>query len=225
MIRNQIFNNPLIYDGFVLDPNSIDMQGWGDHPILTWAIERLHPKLVIEVGTWKGRSAIAMANRAKELNLECEIVCIDTWLGSPEHWNHQNQSYYSSLKFKHGRPTIYETFLSNVISNHCEDVITPLSLPSETAFFILEKVSARAQLIYIDAGHEYSSVLRDISLYWELLDDGGIMILDDYLGWQGVTRAVNEFAAEKGIQPFGEFGKAVLSKNSSLSISTKLIFS
>ena len=79
-------------------------------------------------------------------------------------------------------------------------------------------------MIYIDAGHEYESVIKDIEMYWQLLNDGGVMILDDYIGWSGVTKAVNEFALKNDLQPFGEDGKAVLSKNSTLNYSTKIVF-
>jgi len=40
----------------------------------------------------------------------------------------------------------------------------------------------------------------------------------------GVTKAVNEFALKNDLQPFGEDGKAVLSKNSTLNYSTKIVF-
>ncbi len=50
------------------------------------------------------------------------------------------------------------------------------------------------------------------------------MIRDDYIGWSGVTKAVNEFALKNDLVPFGESGKVVLGKKSRLKISTKIIF-
>ena len=70
------------FDG--IDPADYpdDLQGWGsDHPILAAAIEKLRPKRIVEVGSWKGRSAINMARIVRALGLDCEIVCVDTWLG------------------------------------------------------------------------------------------------------------------------------------------------
>ena len=45
-------------------------------------IADVKPKLIVEVGTWKGASAIYMAKICRKLELNTEIVCIDTWLGT-----------------------------------------------------------------------------------------------------------------------------------------------
>ena len=53
-----------------------------------------------------------------------------------------------------------------------------------------------ADIIYIDAGHEYEAVLLDAQLYWNLLNPGGYIIFDDY-SWPGVIKAVDEFFSDK----------------------------
>jgi hypothetical protein len=227
VIREQLYKGIDIYAGFTIDETKVDMQGWGsDHPILPWTIENLKPSLIIEVGSWKGRSAITMAKKLGSLNIDGEILCVDTWLGSPEHWlgKEDRHGWYDSLRIVNGRPNLYDTFLNNVVANKCEKYITPFPLTSEAAYFVLKKLSVKSQMIYIDAGHEYESVIKDIEMYWQLLEHGGVMILDDYIGWSGVTKAVNEFALKNNLQPFGEAGKAVLNKQSSLKYSTKIVF-
>jgi predicted O-methyltransferase YrrM len=48
-------------------------------------------------------------------------------------------------------------------------------------------------LIHIDAEHEYSAVKNDIENYWNLLNEDGVMICDDYSSnWPGVVKAVDE---------------------------------
>ena len=227
MIRDRLFRNADIYSKLKSKPSQVDMQGWGsDHPILPWTIEQLRPNLIIEVGTRKGRSAINMANKMKELELQGEILCIDTWLGSSEHWlaGESNLDWWESLKIKNGLPRLYETFLNNVIANQCEKYITPLPITSEAAFQILKSLSVTAPMIYIDAGHQYESVLRDLEMYWQLLEDGGVMILDDYIAWDGVTRAINTFAVKYNLVVYGEHGKAVITKNAQIHYSTKIVF-
>lgn len=227
MLRDILFRGLDIYAGLRPDESKTDMQGWGsDHPLLPWLIEKLRPELIIEVGSWKGRSAINMAKALKNAGISGEVLCVDTWLGSPEHWlaRGPREAFWKSLGIRHGRPSLYETFLANVVFHQCQDLITPLSLPSESAYFILKKLGARAPLIYIDAGHEYPSVKRDIEMYWELLQPEGVMILDDYLSWPGVTRAVNEFALKQGLRPVGERGKVILSRNQDLGCTTKIVF-
>jgi hypothetical protein len=138
-----------------------------------------------------------MARVAKEEGLsDFEIVCIDTWLGSSEHWlKRDDPNFFAALKLEHGHPTLYRQFLANVIKSGHADVITPLPLASGAAFEVLQAHRVQAELIYLDAGHGYVDVRDDIGRYWRLLRSGGIMIGDDYVAaWPGVIRAVAEFA-------------------------------
>jgi hypothetical protein len=192
-----------------------DLQGWGsDHPILKQLVEGLRPHLIIEVGSWKGRSAINMARYAKEAGVDVEILCIDTWLGSPEHWlNRDNPNFYPSLRVQNGSPRLYETFLSNVIATGFTEVITPFRVPSETAFHVLSRLGVRAPLIYVDAGHEEDSVRRDIEMFMTLLDDAGVLCLDDFGTWDGVTKAVRSYRSRNpDVEFFARDEKALLSR-------------
>jgi predicted O-methyltransferase YrrM len=211
-VRDRLFTTSPYAD---LDLSGVepDLQGWrSDSYVLTDAIERVRPSLILEIGTWKGRSAINMAKRCKALGLSTEIVCIDTWLGNKEHWLRKDADHYDSLRIKHGYPGFYWTFLRNVVDSGVEDVITPLPVPSDTAYYILSSMKVVADLIYIDGAHEYEAVTRDLQQYWELLSDDGLLIGDDYVGWDGVTRAANDFARAKKLKITGQSGKFVLSK-------------
>jgi hypothetical protein len=186
------------YEGLVLDGVAADRQGWGsDHPALRKCIEEVRPTTIAEVGVWKGRSVLNMFAYCRQLGIQPEILCIDTWLGSPEHWlNRSNPSFYDSLKIKNGLPQLYWTFLRNVVDAGAQDAITPMPMSSETAFHVLARLKVSLDLVHVDAGHEYESVLGDLTRYWSLLRPGGILIGDDYSPtWPGVVRAANEFAA------------------------------
>ncbi len=47
--------------------HAVDAQGWGgsEHPLLAEGIEKLRPRVVIEIGVWKGASAIFMAKKLR----------------------------------------------------------------------------------------------------------------------------------------------------------------
>lgn len=174
-----------------------DRQGWGsDHPIIREFIGKLRPSRIAEVGVWKGRCVLNMAQYCRELGLETEIICIDTWLGSPEHWlRRDNRNFYESLKIRHGLPQIYWTFLRNVVDDNAQDFITPMPMPSESAFHVLSRLNVSLDLVHVDAGHEYESVLADLKRFWTLLRPGGVLIGDDYhRGWPEVVRAADDFA-------------------------------
>ncbi|MGH7120211.1 MAG: class I SAM-dependent methyltransferase [Acetobacteraceae bacterium] len=207
------------YDGFDPLPHPDDMQGWGsDAPVLMQAIEVLRPRRICEVGSWKGRSAINMARAVKSLGLSSEIVCVDTWLGSPEHWLEQGPSRQESLRVVNGMPHLYYTFLANVVRNHVEDVITPFPMTSENAAHVFAGLGVRFDIVYLDAAHEYEPVKRDLNAYYGLLERDGLLIGDDYLSWDGVTKAVDEFALEHHLRLKGVWGKFIIPKGDNVDI-------
>jgi hypothetical protein len=138
-------------------------------------LDETKPSLIIEVGTWIGGSAIMMADAAKELNLNVEIVCIDTWLGSVEHWGG-----VCVLAYENGRPIIYEEFLSNVVCKGYQDVITPFPIDSTNGLLYFKKHNVKADLIYVDGGHDYQSVKNDLYNASEILNYGRWLLGDDY---------------------------------------------
>jgi hypothetical protein len=181
------------------DPTCLpeDVQGWGgESPAFKELITELRPALVIEVGTWKGASAITMAGAAKEAGLPTHVLCVDTWLGALEFWNEQSDpDRYRSLKLKHGYPSVYYQFLANVARRGLQDRITPFPQTSSTAAMWLRMHGFTASLIYIDGSHEEEDVYSDLTDYWELLENGGVLLGDDYT-WYGVKMAADRFAGE-----------------------------
>jgi predicted O-methyltransferase YrrM len=71
-----------------LDILEKDTQGWSSTgESFNEAIKKLKPKTIIEVGTWKGASAINMAKLTLAegvRDVELEVICVDTFLGSYE---------------------------------------------------------------------------------------------------------------------------------------------
>lgn len=166
------------YTGLEVLPS--DLQGWGStDSSFEEIITRIKPKRIFEVGSWKGGSAVNMANLAMREGAtteELEIVCIDTWLGSVEHYD---MEFFLSFR-KNGRPLLFEQFLSNIIHEQKTDVVTPFPIDSINASECLRKWGLLADLIYIDAGHDYTSVRNDLTLYSTLVREGGYILIDDW---------------------------------------------
>jgi predicted O-methyltransferase YrrM len=120
------------------------------------------------------------------------------------------------LEPRHGLPTLYEIFLSNVVHSGLTDIITPLALDAASAGVALRRLGVQADVIHIDAAHDFDACYGDLKNYWPLIADTGVMICDDYVLWPGVTRAVNTFAAEVERPIFGSMMKAVLPKSRTL---------
>lgn len=210
-VRRQIFGDHDPYAGFPVEDVQVDKQGWGsDDRLFDQIIKELEPSLIVEVGSWKGRSALRMGRAARGANPAAELVCVDTWLGSHEHWN--NQAWHASLGLQNGYPTLYRTFIRNVIDEDLTDIITPLPLPAEVAYLLLRRYGARPKLVYIDGDHAHRSVRRDLELYFDLLAETGVLIGDDYPHAEGVARAVNEFVSARGLPLYSKPGKYLIDK-------------
>ena len=136
-----------------------------------------------------------MGNAVKSLGLsETKIYCVDTWLGAVEFWGSHSTTPERNLLLKNGYPQIYYQFLSNVVHNSLNDIIIPFPNTSLIAAKYFKGLGLKAQMIYIDASHDEEDVYNDLRVYFELLDNGGVIFGDDYHNWIDVQRAVKRFS-------------------------------
>lgn len=182
-----------IWDGFEPTEVSKDVQGWnGTHASLTKLASTTGEKIVVDVGVWKGQSTINMAGAMKRAGIDGVVISVDTFLGSPEHWAKERNLFTR----RNGMPNLYATFMSNVFKAELTGYIVPMPQTSTTAAMILKKLGIRPSVVHVDAAHEYAEALRDAEDYWDLLQNGGFMIGDDYhQTWPGVIQAAGEFSA------------------------------
>ena len=164
-----------IYEGFT-SPLAEDLQGWNSQaPVFVEAIETSQPRVIFDVGVWKGASSIFLAESLRERRLDAVIISIDNFLGSVEHWQFSPESE-ALIRRRHGFPVLYEQFISNVIQHGLQDYIVPLPQTADAAAEILRMCGIAADIIHIDAAHDYESVVADVhrvlgaSLTWRLAD-------------------------------------------------------
>lgn len=220
-IRNQLGLEDA-FASYKFEADRVDMQGWNSkHQFFEAAFKAVKPSLVIELGVWKGMSCIHMAQLADKADLPTQIIAIDTWLGSSNHLSTLGRR--KELAPADGYPTIYRSFLANVYQSEQQDRIIPLPMDGTSAAFALRRLGVVADIIHIDASHEYEACLGDLRTYWPLLSDEGVMILDDYGAWPSVTRAVCQFAAEVDRPLFGGWNKALLPKHPRLGFNLQVM--
>ncbi len=181
------------FEGFNPAGHVLDTQGWnGRHPALARAIGEVDARVCVDVGVWKGLSTLTMANAVGAGGV---VIAVDTFLGSPEHWNRQQPDMIRSLQFRNGLPQLYWQFMANCVLTGMQDRIVPLAQTSSNAAVILKRRGIRADLVHVDAAHDFDSVLADLRAYfWNVLRPGGILMGDDY-NWEEVKRAVDRFTA------------------------------
>lgn len=192
------------YEGFDFQRYQLDLRGWGGQsPAFRKLILETKPRLIVELGTWKGASALKMAAVVRKEGLSTRILCVDTWLGALEFWtDHTDPDRYLSLELRHGWPTVYYQFLANVCHKHCQEQIIPFAQTTSIAALWLRCYGIVADMVYVDASHEEEDVYRDICDYWDLLRNRGVLFGDDYYNWDGVRLAVDRFAREQKRQVF-----------------------
>jgi hypothetical protein len=202
MMVNRLWrgNDPL--RGFSSNLFEYDLQGWNSqHVYLSEAIAELRPSVIVEVGVWKGGSTVFMANTARELCLPSLVIAVDTWLGSSEHWL---TNLFEGMSFLNGYPALYHKFLSNVIRAGVAAYVLPMPIDSLNAAEILKSLGVTAEIMHLDGGHDYQSVMADLHAWWPVLVPGGMLIGDDYFpggGWPGVRQAFDDFFGGLGLTP------------------------
>ena len=186
-----------IYSGFDASRYHNDPSGWGsDSPAFAKIFAEYDPRFVIEVGTWKGGSAITMANLLRK-SPGGMILCIDTWLGAIEFWeDHNDATRFQALNCYHGFPQVYYSFLANVCHADAQHIIVPFPLHSSSAALWLMRQGVQADAIYIDASHEEDDVYQDLLDYSQVVKTGSILFGDDWQ-WMGVQNSVKRFAREQ----------------------------
>jgi len=181
---------------------------YGDHGamrhIFKQAIDKANPGLIIEVGSFVGESAIFMAEYLQATGKDAAILCVDTWYGGVDHYKGAPEK----INMHFGRPDLYYRFVSNVIQRGQQDRIVPLALDSINAARLLKALGITAKLIYVDGSHEPGDALKDMIAYWQLLEPGGVMLVDDLSDWfPGVVQDWHNFLDAFGLKPFAMEGE------------------
>lgn len=178
-----------------LTPVTPDLQGWHhDEPIFAELVAKVRPTTIVEIGSWKGASAVRMLNECRARGLDPLIFCVDFW---------QNPCLHT----KEGGPLpvlqnpgdAYHLFCSNMRWEEAVENVIPVRMFSAGAAELLSAWGVVADLIYVDGGHDANTCFNDIVRYWPLLRKGGIMFGDDYTEEPGVAKAVQTFCQLNGL--------------------------
>ena len=117
----------------------------------------------LEIGIFEGRSIIYICEKYKDI----KVTCVDPY--------DKYENIESSAK-KQEMSNIYKTFQNN--TKNLRDRINHHKINSSDFFKINNKTF---DIIYIDGSHFYLDVYNDFKNSLNCLNDGGIIIFDDFL--------------------------------------------
>lgn len=191
----------------LLHPASARPRGWGSTgAVFAELIEEVRPDTIVELGAFLGASALHMAAVARNLSLSPAILCIDDFRGWPAFRDRFRRDVPAQ---RHGDALLLPQFMANVAAAGEAERVLPLPFSTASTLTALCHWGVYADLIEVDAGHDFHSAWADINLAWAVLRPGGIMFGHDYFTGaddHGVRRAVTLFAKVKGltVRPHGQ---------------------
>lgn len=137
------------------------------------------PNVIVEIGSFKGKSTVALASEARTT-----VYAIDPWDldGNP------------SGRFHFASPSTFDAFLAN--TRELDNIEPIRGFSVEVAATWRAKVGAPIGLLFIDGDHRESAVLADWYAWRPHLADEALVVFDDYVSETGrspgVQRAVNQ---------------------------------
>ena len=156
-----------------------NVQGFFDfNGIYDDAVNRFDNSIFVEVGTWKGRSAIYMAEKIKGSQKNIKFYTIDIFEYEGEYEN-----------FKTDSDSFYEEVLQNI--EPVKEFINVLKGCSLDVCNQFEDESI--DFLFLDGDHSYEGVKNELELWFPKVKIGGIISGHDYSQPCGVKQAVNEF--------------------------------
>ena len=141
----------------------LKLSAWQGLQTLAYRIVLQHkPKVIVELGSHMGLSALAMALALKKLGEGGKLYAIDCWEGDIQ------AGEYSEA--------VYQTFLKRVEQLKLESTVVPLKMFFDEA---RDKIATPIDLLHIDGLHTWDAVKHDWDTFGPLVRPGGLILFHD----------------------------------------------
>ena len=134
---------------------------------------------IVEIGSWKGKSTIALALGAAKIHQE-KICAIDPHKILPE------EKYFEDTEAE---------FFANIKHAGIDSQVAPLIMTSEEA---ARGWTKPIRLLWIDGNHRYESIKLDFALWEPHVVEGGILAMHDTIRKKGPKRVLWEYVFSSG---------------------------
>ncbi len=145
------------------DRNGQVPTAWRDLGAIAYELVRSHrPRTVVELGSFGGFSACALALALKDHVPGSRLYAVDTWKGDPHTGAYDEQ--------------VYQQFLSFRRELGLEEIIIPLRMTFTEA---REQIPNDIDLLHIDGWHTFGAVRRDFRLFQPRLAPQALVLFHD----------------------------------------------
>jgi len=176
-----------------------EIEGWFTYADLYYSMVKRAEEGAhfVEVGAWLGKSAAYLATEIHNSGKNIKFDVVDHFWGSDEHTDPNSREYQPELS--QDPDWLYNEFLKN--TSRVNHIINTIRQPSLVAAELYEDESL--DFVFIDAAHDYQSVLDDIVAWFPKVKTGAFICGHD-ITYHEVSRAVNDFTDEAGEQAYSD---------------------
>lgn len=157
-------------------------------------IEKSSVNSILEIGVWKGENALHMLKAASKVSDQVTYVGVDLFEDLASQTNLEREA---SL-WPESKENIFKKLTKNYPGAQIELV------PGYSKDTLPTLIGRKFQLIFIDGGHSYETVLSDWTNALKLISHDGYIFIDDYtnieatiLGNFGVRKLVDSLDTER----------------------------
>jgi predicted O-methyltransferase YrrM len=133
--------------------------------------------LIVEIGSFRGRSTIVLASAAPPA---ADVVAIDPHAG-----NDRGPEEISG--FEAAADADHDVFLANLEAAGVAERVTHMRMFSDAA---LGELKGDVDVLYIDGAHRFAPARADIRDWGARVTDGGMLLIHDSFSSVGVTLAI-----------------------------------
>ena len=183
--ENKEFNLEQAINIKMIKHNYQEIEGWFNMEQQYLELLEATPEkgIFVELGAYKGKSTSFIVTEILNRDRNIEFYTVDTFKGDSGSKDEKEVNAYKQVNVS----KMFEEFKEN--TKHLEDMFTTMVDYSYEAAKYFEDNSV--DTIFIDAGHSYEAVIKDIASWLPKMKNGGLMAGHDYNSWAGVKEAVD----------------------------------
>ncbi|HEX7705812.1 MAG TPA: class I SAM-dependent methyltransferase [Thermoanaerobaculia bacterium] len=208
-VPGMLMLNAGVTPGFVAETLELirPIEGWMEEPeaCLLMAASALalleRPDgAIVEIGSYCGRSTVAIARAAQTVTSNPRVVAIDPHEGLV--------GASDSDEGLHDTPPTLDRFLENIRRAGVSTIVEPV-VDRSTRVQWTDPIS----MLFIDGLHDYESVLADYGHFAPWVTGGGTIVFDDYdPSFPGVVRFVDGLLSSGAIRCESQSGKLLVTR-------------